>query len=83
MAHENAYYVGLDIGTSGVKAALMSGAGVLEADALAPLEVFRPKPGWSEQNPADWWAATQSALDQLAKAHPDVARDPIGSLGSR
>ncbi|MCB1517693.1 MAG: xylulokinase [Hyphomicrobiaceae bacterium] len=71
MAHENAYYVGLDIGTSGVKAALMSGAGVLEADALAPLEVFRPKPGWSEQNPADWWAATQSALDQLAKAHPE------------
>lgn len=65
-----AYYIGLDIGTSGVKAALMSQDGVLVADALSPLTVTRPHPGWSEQSPTAWWDATQSAIDALAKAEP-------------
>ena len=64
-------YLGLDIGTSGVKAILIDRAGkpIGEATAKA-VEPVRPHPGWSEQNPADWWIACQKALDELSKSHP-------------
>ncbi|HEV7277586.1 MAG TPA: xylulokinase [Devosiaceae bacterium] len=65
-------YLGIDIGTSGVKAMLIDRAGQPLADATAPaVEPVRPQPGWSEQNPADWWQATLAAVDQLAKSHAD------------
>ncbi|MHB1111557.1 MAG: xylulokinase [Devosia sp.] len=64
-------YLGIDIGTSGVKAFLIDGAGkpLGEANARAA-EPVRPHPGWSEQNPEDWWTATLEAVDKLAKARP-------------
>ncbi|MEL6619666.1 MAG: xylulokinase [Pseudomonadota bacterium] len=62
-------YLGIDLGTSGVKALLMSDAQSIVASASAPLEVSRPHPGWSEQDPADWIAATEAALRQLAGTH--------------
>lgn len=64
-------YLGIDIGTSGVKAFLIdrNGKPLGEANAKA-VEPARPKPGWSEQNPADWWAATLAAVDNLAKVRP-------------
>ncbi len=69
-------YLGVDIGTSGVKAVLIDAAGrpLGEASARA-VEPRRPQPGWSEQNPADWWTATLDAVDRLAAARPqEVAR---------
>lgn len=64
-------FIGLDIGTSGVKAILIDRAGKSLGEATAKaVEPVRPHPGWSEQNPADWWAACQSALDALSKSHP-------------
>jgi len=64
-------YLGIDIGTSGVKAFLIDGAGkpLGEANARA-VEPVRPQPGWSEQDPSDWWKATLEAVDKLAKARP-------------
>lgn len=64
-------YLGLDIGTSGVKAILIdrSGRALGEATARA-VEPVRPHPGWSEQNPADWWTACLAAVDALSKSHP-------------
>lgn len=61
--------LGLDLGTSGVKALLLDGDTTL-ATATAPLSVQRPRPGWSEQDPQDWWRATERCLDELAAAHP-------------
>jgi xylulokinase len=63
-------YLGIDIGTSGVKALLMdrSGKPVGEATAKA-VEPVRPHPGWSEQNPSDWWEAVLKAMDSLSKSH--------------
>jgi xylulokinase len=58
-------YLGIDIGTSSVKAILMDDAGLVVEQASAPLAVSRPHPLWSEQDPADWWAATESAVSQL------------------
>jgi xylulokinase len=71
----SATYLGIDIGTSGVKALLIDETGKALGEATAPLEVQRPKPGWSEQRAEDWWTATLAAIDDLAKNHgPDIAR---------
>ena len=64
-------YLGIDIGTSGVKALLIGRDGRPVGEATAKsVEPVRPHPGWSEQSPADWWNATLEALDKLARAHP-------------
>jgi xylulokinase len=55
-------YLGIDIGTSGVKAVLMDDRGSVVEIAHAPLTVSRPHHLWSEQNPTDWWAATTNAV---------------------
>jgi len=63
--------IGIDLGTSGVKAVLLAADGTLVAEANAPLEVQRPHPLWSEQAPADWLAATDAAMQSLrAQATP-------------
>ncbi len=58
-------YLGIDIGTSGVKAILMDEKGAVIQVAQAPLSVSRPHDLWSEQDPADWWAATKCAVGLL------------------
>lgn len=63
-------YLGIDLGTSGVKTILMDEEQKVLASKNAPLNVSRPQPGWSEQDPAEWWAATQQTLDALAADHP-------------
>lgn len=68
----NATFLGIDIGTSGVKALLIDESGRALAEATAPaVEPVRPHPGWSEQNPADWWTATLAAIDKLSKSNPE------------
>lgn len=68
-------YLGVDVGTSGVKAIVIDESGKALGDASAPLDVSRPQPGWSEQDPAHWWQATLAAIDQLSKSHPsELAR---------
>ena len=59
-------YIGLDLGTSGLKGVLIGGDQTVLAEATAPLEVSRPHPGWSEQAPAHWIAAAETVLDALA-----------------
>ena len=59
-------YIGLDLGTSGLKGILMSEAQEVVAEATAPLNVSRPHEGWSEQSPNDWIAAAESVMDALA-----------------
>jgi xylulokinase len=61
-------YLGIDIGTSGVKTILMDGKGAVVDSATAPLSVSRPHDLWSEQDPADWWAATNDAVCALDQA---------------
>jgi len=63
-------YLGLDIGTSSVKAVLVDGADRVVAVAERPLVVTRPRPLWSEQDPESWVAATLAAVDELAAARP-------------
>jgi xylulokinase len=66
-------FLGLDIGTSGVKAILVDEAGRVRAASTAPLPLSTPRPGWAEQHPDDWWAATLKATRatlRKAKASP-------------
>jgi xylulokinase len=59
-------FLGIDIGTSSVKAVVINDTGDVIDQAAAPLSVSRPEALWSEQAPADWWAATQKAVLELS-----------------
>jgi xylulokinase len=63
-------YLGLDVGTSGVKAVLEDEAGALVATASRALSLSHPAPLWSEQDPEAWVGAAIGAVDDLAAAHP-------------
>ncbi|MBL6946065.1 MAG: xylulokinase [Rhodospirillales bacterium] len=63
-------YLGIDIGTSGVKVVLADEAQAVVGTANAPLTVSRPQPLWSEQDPEDWWRATGTAMEGLRRDHP-------------
>jgi xylulokinase len=62
-------YLGLDLGTSGVKALLFDGDQHVIASATGDLDVSRPHDGWSEQDPADWLRATDDAISALQASH--------------
>lgn len=62
--------LGIDLGTSEVKAVLLDDAQRVVAQAHSAVPISRPHPLWSEQNPHDWWAATVAALAQLRAMHP-------------
>jgi xylulokinase len=57
--------VGLDVGTSGVKAVAVSRDGEVVARAERGYPLSTPRPGWAEQDPEDWWEAAQGALADL------------------
>lgn len=57
-------FLGLDLGTSGLKGVVIDAEQRIVAEANAPLTVQRPKSGWSEQNPGDW----VTALDKVTAA---------------
>jgi xylulokinase len=63
-------YLGIDLGTSGVKVLLIGRNQEVIGSASASIEVLRPHPGWSEQNPADWIKATEDAVAGLKAKHP-------------
>jgi len=76
-------WLGIDAGTSSVKALLIDDAQHVLAEGSAPLDVQRPRPLWSEQDPADWWQATEAAVAQVRAAAPDgwAGLDGIGLSG--
>jgi len=66
--------IGLDVGTSGVKGIAIDGDGQVLAVAEEAYPLSTPHPGWSEQDPEDWWRASQAVLAQLPEG-------PIGYSG--
>jgi xylulokinase len=73
-------YIGLDLGTSGLKGVLIGEDQTILAEATAPLTVQRPHEGWSEQAPSDWISAAETVFDRLA-AHGLGAVRGIGLSG--
>jgi xylulokinase len=70
--------IGLDIGTSSVKAAAFNQNGRLLFMANAPIALHSPEPGWAEQEPKDWWNAVCIVLKQIVK---DVLPEQVAALG--
>ncbi|MGO4665200.1 xylulokinase [Bosea sp. 2RAB26] len=67
-------YIGIDLGTSSLKAILVDGQQRVVADTARALTVHRPQPLWSEQEPGDWVAAALGALHDLRDAAPAAFR---------
>ena len=59
------YFIGIDLGTSAVKLLLVDAAGKICSTVSRDYPLFFPHPGWSEQNPEDWWTAVQDGLKEL------------------
>lgn len=74
-------YLGIDLGTSGVKAILLSEEGQVVASHSEALTLSRPHPLWSEQNPADWWSATEKAVLALSQLHALKKVKAVGITG--
>jgi xylulokinase len=66
--------VGLDVGTSGVKGVAIGPNGDVLATAHEGYALSTPRPGWAEQDPEDWWRASQAVLGRLPGG-------PIGFAG--
>ncbi|MBN9166797.1 MAG: hypothetical protein J0I07_38040, partial [Myxococcales bacterium] len=69
--------LGIDIGTTGVRAAIFDEGGVVLADASVPCAYDSPEPGWAELRPERWWRATQAVLADLATRSPLVALSDV------
>ena len=70
-------YLGIDIGTSSVKAVIADANQTVVAQASAPLTVSRPQPLFSEQDPDSWWMATKEAIQAL----PEKLRSGVKAAG--
>jgi xylulokinase len=68
--------LGLDVGTTGVKALAVTPEGDLLASAEEDYELSTPRPGWAEQDPEDWWRASEAALARL-----DAGEGRVGLSG--
>ena len=66
--------IGLDVGTTGVKAVAISPEGELLASAEEGYPLSTPHPGWAEQDPEDWWRAAEACLARLPQG-------PVGLSG--
>ena len=74
-------YIGIDLGTSGVKAILLNEQGDVVASQTEKLTVSRPHPLWSEQDPEQWWLATDRAVKALAHQHSLSEVKALGIAG--
>ena len=72
--------LGIDVGTSGTKSLLLSADGRVVATATVAHSLQTPRPGWTEQDPHEWWAAAQSSVAAcLAKA--GVGGEDVAAVG--
>lgn len=71
------YYIGIDLGTSAVKLLLMNEMGGIEAVVSKEYPLFFPEPGWSEQNPEDWYSQSMEGLKELTSG---IDKSQIGGI---
>ena len=61
-------YIGVDLGTSAVKLLLMDGEGKIQKVVSREYPLFFPHPGWSEQNPEDWYQQSMEGIRELIRS---------------
>jgi xylulokinase len=78
---DNPHFLGLDVGTSGVKAVLVAIDGEVVASATTPLALSTPRPGWAEQNPDAWWDASVASMRAVIARCPAAHIVSVGIAG--
>ena len=71
------YYIGVDLGTSAVKLLLMQADGTIEKIVSKEYPIAFPHPGWSEQNPEDWYTESIAGLLELTQ---EIDKSQIGGI---
>lgn len=71
-------YIGIDLGTSAVKLLAMDERGAIQSMVSKEYPLYFPKPGWSEQNPKDWYERTVEGLKELVA---DIHADEVAGIG--
>lgn len=74
-------YIGIDLGTSAVKLLLVDGEGHILKAVSKEYPIFFPEPGWAEQDPADWWNACRTGMEELLDREDRSAVAGIGVGG--
>ena len=77
------YILGIDIGTTSVKALLISESGALAAEGKADHDLISAHPGWAEENAEVWWSNAVAAVRQITDAHPDMAENIVSARCQR
>jgi xylulokinase len=73
-------YIGIDIGTSGTKTLICDVKGRILAEATFEYPLYSPKPGWHEQEPADWWRAAAKGVKAVLK-QSGVNKNDVKGVG--
>jgi len=71
------YLIGVDVGTSGTKSIIADERGRVVASSTKSYPLYTPRPGWAEQNPADWWQAVKDSLNEII---PAVDKNDIAGI---
>ncbi|MCC5831058.1 MAG: xylulokinase [Phycisphaeraceae bacterium] len=74
------HLLGIDIGTSGTKTLICDQQGKVLATAMAEHGISSPQPGWSEQDPMEWWAATGKAVRQVVR-RSGIKPEQVAAIG--
>ena len=74
-------FLGLDVGTSGVKAVLVAADGDVIATATTALALSTPRPGWAEQDPDAWWEASVASIQEVRRRRPGARVASVGISG--
>lgn len=74
-------FIGIDLGTSATKLLLVDEHGAILNEVTKEYKLYFPKPGWAEQDPADWWKACQEGIPELLKGFDATQVAGIGSGG--
>ncbi len=75
-----AYFLGIDVGTTGSKSLLITEKGQVTASATVEYPMYTPQPQWAEQNPQDWWQATVESIRKVLTTS-QVPPDQIMGVG--
>ncbi|MEM1011393.1 MAG: xylulokinase [Planctomycetota bacterium] len=74
------HLLGIDIGTSGTKSLVLGPDGKVKGTATSPHTLVTPKPGWTEQDPLEWWGAVQKSVRGALRA-AKITKDDIIAIG--
>jgi xylulokinase len=70
--------LGLDVGTGGARAVAVDESGEVVAEASSEYPLHSPRPGWTEQDPEDWWEGAKEALGKVAAEVREAGREVVG-----